>query len=59
MHYGARYKAVIAISSVSNSPVMQDLDLFEAIDRVIDDGVLTTGNFRLGSDDEPILIVAP
>jgi prepilin-type N-terminal cleavage/methylation domain-containing protein len=59
MHYGARYQAVIAISSVSNSPVMQDLDLFEAIDRVLDDGVLTTGNFRLGSDDEPILIVAP
>lgn len=59
MHYGVRYKAVIAISSVSNSAVIQDLDLFEAIDRVLDDGVLTTGSFRLGSDDEPILIVAP
>lgn len=58
MHQGSRYKAVIAISSTSAAPLTQDADLWEAIDRVIDDGNLTTGNFRIGTDDEPIFIVA-
>lgn len=57
-HYGTNYKAVIAISSTSAAALVQDVDLFEMIDRAIDDGVLTTGNFRLGADDEPIFIVA-
>lgn len=58
MHQGTRYKAVIAISGTSAAPLVQDVDQWEAIDKVIDDGVLTTGAFRIGSDDEPIFIVA-
>lgn len=58
MHGGARVKGAIAISSSGTNAVMQDLDLFEAIDRVLDDGNLDTGSFRRGSDDEPVFIVA-
>jgi prepilin-type N-terminal cleavage/methylation domain-containing protein len=58
LHAGTVYRAAIAISSSVASPIIQDLDLLEAIDRIIDDGNLTTGNFRLGADDEPVFIVA-
>jgi prepilin-type N-terminal cleavage/methylation domain-containing protein len=58
MHQGTRYRAVIAISGTSDSPLVQDADMWENIDRVIDDGNLSTGSFRLGADDEPIFIVA-
>lgn len=58
MHAGTRYRAAIAITSTGSMPVEQDADLYETIDRVIDDGDLNTGNFRLGSDDEPVFIVA-
>lgn len=59
MHAGTRFRAAIAISSTTAAPISQDLDLLEAIDRIIDDGNLATGNFRLGADDEPVYIVAP
>jgi prepilin-type N-terminal cleavage/methylation domain-containing protein len=58
MHYGTRYKAVIQISSTADAPLTQDADLWEAVDRIIDDGNLSSGNFRLGTDDEPIFIIA-
>jgi hypothetical protein len=58
-HYGTKYRAVIAINETSAAPLTQDVDLLLAVDRAIDDGVLTTGNFRLGANDEPIFIVAP
>jgi prepilin-type N-terminal cleavage/methylation domain-containing protein len=59
LHTGTRYRAVIQISETAAAPLPQDLDLWEAIDRVIDDGNLATGNFRLGSDDQPIFIISP
>jgi prepilin-type N-terminal cleavage/methylation domain-containing protein len=59
MHYGTRYKAVIQISSTTDASLIQDVDLWEALDRAIDDGDLMAGNFRLGTDDEPIFIIAP
>lgn len=59
MHSGTRPRAAIAISTTSASPVVEDVDLMETIDRIIDDGVLTTGNFRIGADNEPVYIVAP
>jgi len=59
MHAGTRFRAAIAISSTATSVVIQDLDLMEAIDKIIDDGNLATGNFRIGADDEPVFIVAP
>lgn len=59
MHAGNRFKAAIAISDTAAAPFVQDMDLMEAIDRIIDDGNLATGNFRIGADDEPVYIVAP
>jgi prepilin-type N-terminal cleavage/methylation domain-containing protein len=59
MHGGARFRAAIAISTTSTSAVIQDVDLLEAIDRLVDDGNLATGNFRIGADDEPVFIVSP
>jgi prepilin-type N-terminal cleavage/methylation domain-containing protein len=59
MHNGTRIRAAIAISSTASSAVIQDVDLLEAIDRLVDDGNLTTGNFRLGADDEPVYLIAP
>jgi hypothetical protein len=58
-HQGVKFKAAIAISETATAALIQDVDLLEAIDRAIDDGVLTTGNFRLGANDEPVFIVAP
>ncbi len=58
MHAGTKYTAAIAISSTSLSPVNMDPDLLLAIDRLIDDGNLATGNFFLGADGEPVYIIA-
>jgi prepilin-type N-terminal cleavage/methylation domain-containing protein len=58
-HYGTKYRAVIQISDTAAVPLLQDVELWEAVDRVIDDGNLATGNFRLGANDEPIFIVSP
>ena len=59
LHAGVRYRGVIQISDTASSHLEQDLDLWEAIDRLIDDGNLSTGNFRLGADDQPIYVVSP
>ncbi len=59
MHNGARVRAAIAISTTATSAVMQDVDLLEAIDRLLDDGNLATGNFLMGADGEPVFIVSP
>jgi len=53
-------RAAIAISSTSTSAVIEDVDLLDAIDKLIDGTVdLSAGNFRLGADGEPVYIVAP
>lgn len=57
MHSGIRYRAAIAISGTASAPFAMDLDLLEAVDRTMDDGNLTTGNFRIGADDEPVFII--
>ena len=59
MHAGTRYRAAIAITATPAAPFGQDLDLLESVDRIIDDGNLATGNFRIGADDEPVFIVSP
>lgn len=59
MHGGVRPRAAIAISTTSTSAVIQDVDLLLAIDKLIDDGNLATGNFRIGAEDEPVFIVSP
>jgi type II secretory pathway pseudopilin PulG len=58
MHQGTRYKAAIAITGSSAAALIEDVDLWEAVDRAIDDGVLTTGSFRIGADNEPVFIIA-
>ena len=66
-HYNWDYKqthggvitAVIEISDTASAPVIQDVDLWVAVDRVMDDGNLNTGNFRIGGDGTPIFIIAP
>jgi len=56
---GGRWRAAIAINSTPDSPLLIDADLFETIDEALDDGDLTTGNFRLGYGDCPLFILEP
>lgn len=58
-HYGTVYRAAIQICATAAAPLPEDIEVWEAVDRTIDDGDLSTGNFRLGSGNEPIFIVAP
>ncbi len=57
-HYGTRYKAVIAVSGTTAAPLEQDVELWEAIDQLLDDGNLNSGSFRLGAGNEPIFILS-
>jgi type II secretory pathway pseudopilin PulG len=59
VHYGTRYRAVIQISDTASSPLPQDVELWTAVDKTIDNGDINSGNFRLGTDDMPIFIVSP
>jgi len=56
---GTRWRAAIAISGTSASPLTVDADLMQEIDEALDDGDLETGNFRKGTFDCPILIIEP
>lgn len=66
-HYDWDYKqthtgvitAVIQISETSSAPIVQDIEMWEAVDQVMDDGNLNTGNFRIGGEGTPIFIIAP
>lgn len=50
-------RAAISINSVGTNLVTTDAALLLAIDKRIDDGNLTTGNFYLGAGNEPVYIV--
>ncbi len=54
---GGTYTAVIRISPTADTPLVPDDDLFEAIDQILDDGDLDTGNFRRGFGGDPIFII--
>lgn len=54
---GFRPRAAIAISSTGDSPVLVDADQLTAIDTAIDDGNLTTGNFRVGAGNAPLFVI--
>lgn len=58
-HNGQRLQAAIAISSKDGEQVTTDRLQLEDIDRRLDDGDLTTGKFRLGYRNEPVLIIEP
>lgn len=56
---GGRWRAAIGINNSSSSAVLLDQALLEEIDRALDDGVITTGSFRLGGDGGPLFILEP
>lgn len=56
---GGKWRAALAINSTSDSALMVDADLYETIDEALDDGDLTSGNFRLGFGDCPLFILEP
>jgi type II secretory pathway pseudopilin PulG len=56
---GGRWRAAIAINPTEDAVMLVDADLMEAIDEALDDGDLTTGNFRSGFGDSPIFILEP
>lgn len=57
MHGGVRYKAAICISESSTVPLEVNGDLLQAIDKIIDDGDLTTGSFRTGVNNDALFII--
>jgi prepilin-type N-terminal cleavage/methylation domain-containing protein len=54
---GITAKAAIIIQADSNNPILDDLDQMEAVDKQIDDGDLSTGNFQLGSGNSLVYII--
>lgn len=59
VHNGAKVRAAIAISDAVGAPLLVDLEMFEEMDRSLDDGNLATGNFVLGFGNSPVLILEP
>ncbi len=56
---GGRWRAAIAINTTPDSAFVVDADLMETIDEALDDGDLSTGNFRAGFGDCPLFILEP
>ncbi len=57
-HNGTNFEAVVSITDGQNNEIIVSTDQLSEIDDIIDDGDLTTGNFRLGRRSAPIFIVA-
>ncbi len=54
---GVRYRAAIGIRTLAASRVTTDVTQLRAIDRLIDDGNLATGNFFLGVGSAPFYVI--
>ncbi len=54
---GERYRAVIVLASAAGHPVTADLAQLLDLDRRIDDGDLSSGNFRLGFRNYPVFVL--
>lgn len=54
---GVRYRAGIGIRTKAAAQVTRDQAHLLAIDRLIDDGNLETGNFFIGTGNEPFLAI--
>lgn len=57
LQQGSRIRAAIVIASVDGNPVTSDREQLLAVDRVIDDGDLATGNFLLGYRNYPMFVL--
>jgi prepilin-type N-terminal cleavage/methylation domain-containing protein len=57
LYYAVHYQAIIAITDTPAAPMLVDLEQLLDIDRAIDDGDLSTGNFRLGFGNGVIFII--
>jgi prepilin-type N-terminal cleavage/methylation domain-containing protein len=57
LHNGVRFRAAIAITDTTDAPLVFDYEQLLDIDRAIDDGDLTTGNFRLGVGNCPLFVI--
>lgn len=57
MHGGVRYRAAISISDTSLSPLPVNEEVLTEIDRLMDDGNLETGSFRIGVNNDPLYII--
>jgi prepilin-type N-terminal cleavage/methylation domain-containing protein len=56
-HGGVRYRASICISESSSAPLEVNAEMLQAIDKIVDDGDLTTGNFRTGVNNDALYII--
>lgn len=54
---GFRPRAAIAITTTADAALLVDAEQLLYIDVAIDDGDLTTGNFRLGSGNGPLFVI--
>ncbi len=59
LHFGVRYAAAIAITATAASPLPIDINQMYDIDRMIDDGNLLGGSFRIGSSLNPLFVIQP
>jgi type II secretory pathway pseudopilin PulG len=57
MHGGQRYRAAITITETVTAPLMVDEEALLEIDRVLDDGNLSTGLFRTSVNYDPLYII--
>ena len=59
IHNGVRYRAALALTDTATNPLLVDLELYKEIDAALDDGNLSTGNFRLGNNNCLLFILEP
>jgi prepilin-type N-terminal cleavage/methylation domain-containing protein len=54
---GTQYNAALSIASTADTSPLNDADLMEQLDRELDDGNLSQGNFQIGDDYSPVYII--
>ena len=59
LQQGQRYRAAIAIVSVGTDKISSDRAQFVDLDRKLDDGILDTGQLRLGFRNQPFYVLEP
>ena len=59
LQQGQRYRAAIAIASVGADKISSDRAQFVDLDRKLDDGILDTGQLRLGFRNHPFYVLEP